>query len=193
LGFAFFGDLHYIFPLDKHLATAHHLLHLFPHDAIAARNANIIGYLREACDAYLEKRTGQDMDYQNLSVRSMFGQVHDMRTQTSTRSHTPFQGSSANQATDDNATVLDVPEPSVQNMVGNPDIYELNDVSTSMNYPLMTPRTLWFDSFDETLPLFSTISNADEYYTSFHAMGVDASFANSVGFAVPTSSTERPL
>ena len=109
------------------------------------------------------------LDYHSLSVRSMFGQIHDMPTQDSTRSHTPFQNSSTDQTTNHDSVIQSTPGQTVATLEGHNNTFDLDYVSAGMEYPPMTPRTLWFDSFNETMPLFPTI-NADECYTPFQGM-----------------------
>jgi hypothetical protein len=41
--------------------------------------------------------------------------------------------------------------------------FDLPDDFANTPQPIMTPRTLWFNSFDENMPLFSTISNANDF------------------------------
>ena len=182
LGLAHFGDLRQLFPLERALNTAQLLLAQFTQDAIAQRNASIVAYLRDACNAYLEKRSARDMDYQSLAVGSMFGQIHRLRSHTSTRTQSPNGGKAAGGSSrlNNNAPMgssqtdqqIDAGVPGVSGAQQTQMI--LNDTNCSylfdnealdpgMPYPEMSPRTLWFDSYDEHTALFSTISDINGF------------------------------
>ena len=178
VGMAFFGDLYQVFPLEKHLRIAHELLSQFKEDPVARRNADIVGYLREACETHLEKRSAQSLDFQNLAVRSMFGQIHHQISQASTRHQSPSVGQLPLNPDRDRSDGNDIEGASTQGVVaqtghvpavtiGNDDPFAMDasfDFAT-MPYPVMSPRTLWFDSHNENTPLFSTISTNDYYST----------------------------
>jgi hypothetical protein len=176
IGLAFFGDLYQVFPLKKHLKIAHRLLVQFPHDAIAVRNANIVGFLREACDNYLEKRSAEILDCQNLGVRSMFGQIHHQISQHSTRHQTPSSSAAAVERDIPRQTGLGqmiapiaIAQTELQLEFANDgqDSYTLDSAVDfdALPYPTMSPRTLWFDTHNDNTPLFSTINANDSYST----------------------------
>lgn len=178
LGFAYLGDLYQVFPLGRSLRLAQQLLSRFFDDAIAHRNAGIIGYLHEACEKYLEARTARNMECQSLAVGSMFGQVHRLRTQASTRSQTPNnvrqepsngQLHSSQFDREEQPYTQALTEPRASPEFSGP--FDLQDDFAGMlpPPPPMTPRTLWFDSFDDNVQLFSTISNVTEFYDGLQA------------------------
>lgn len=174
LGFAYLGDLYQVFRLSRSLGLAQQLLKKFSQDAIAHRNAGIIEYLRDACEKYLELRTARNMECQSLAVGSMFGQLHRLRTQVSTRSQTPsgFRRDPSNsQLHNSDLNNGDQPHTQESSAVSHDTVefsttFDLPDDFASMlpPPPPMTPRTLWFDSFDDHVQLFPTISNVTEFY-----------------------------
>ena len=173
-----------MFPLERHLKMAHELLARFAQDAIAQRNASILGYLREACDIYIEKRSAQNMSYQSLAVGTMFGQIHRQRSRVPTRQQSPTSRGLSTQISsfdcghtynsDSISREIDTNMVAFQQDETGPDgpdmAYDLEIDATLDPYPTMTPRTLWFDSYDEHMPLFSTISSND-YFTSVNSYG----------------------
>lgn len=83
LGFSFFGDLYQVFPLDRSMKTAHDILLRFPHDSVAVRNAAIIQYLRNTCEAYYERRQAASISAESEAISHLFGQIHDLSSATS--------------------------------------------------------------------------------------------------------------
>ena len=75
LGLSFFGDMHTVFPVDKHMHTARKLLEHFAGDPVASRNSNIIQYLHEACIAYSERRHAASMQIEGQLISSLFGDL----------------------------------------------------------------------------------------------------------------------
>jgi hypothetical protein len=173
LGFSYLGDLYQVFPLGQSLKLAQKLLAQFSNDAIAQRNASIVGYLCEACETYLELRTAQNMECQSFAVGSMFGQIHRLRTQATTRAQTPsrdhgdtMEGSlrAPDGIHEPNVAAVDArKDRSMQPLPDYSAGFDLPDDFANTPQPTMTPRTLWFNSFDENMPLFSTISNANDF------------------------------
>lgn len=159
LGMAYFGDLHQLFPLETNLRLGQQLLELFPTDAIARRNAQIVGYLRDACELFREKQAAYNMDKQSQAIRSVFGQIHGSRSQVATRAHTP----NAIGVPSSNITPPDSGE-SEHGMVNveadDPfDLFPDGIDFASLPFPAMSPRTVWFNSFDDISPMFSTTAN----------------------------------
>ena len=181
IGLAFFGDLYQVFPLKRHLKIAHQLLAQYPHDAIAVRNSNIVGFLREACDTYLEKRSAEILESQNLGVRSMFGQIHHQISQLSTRHQTPSSSAAVAERDNTQETGLGPIITSVAIAQTEQQLAFANDAQDSypfdpaldfdaLPFPTMSPRTLWFDAHNENTPLFSTI-NANDSYSTLNVWG----------------------
>lgn len=156
LGMAYFGDLHQLFPLERNMRLGLQLLRLFPHDAIARRDADIVGYLREACELFREKQAAQNMDKQSQAIRSVFGQIHGSRSQAVTRAQTP-------------KAVPTTPRDAGDGLDGMVDLVDNDSLDlfpdgidfASLPYPDMSPRTVWFNSFDDISPMFSTIVSQD--------------------------------
>jgi len=179
LGFSFFGDLYQNFPLERYLQKAHQLLAQFPRDAIAQRNASIISYLIGACDTYLEKRTAQNMDQQSIAVGSMFGQIHELTNRTLTQAPqvtTDRISEPSGPSLDANAQLTRMPQITASTMEFEQDQSEpiledvLNTFDVNIDLATMpcsnpTPQAWWFESWDENLPLFSTI-NVNEFHHS---------------------------
>ena len=167
VGLSVFGDLWQMYSLEPRLAVARELLSQFSHDAIAQRNANIVEYLREACRSYIQRRTSQLMDDQSMEVGSMFGQIHLERSRAPTRQHSPRRSATSNIAGGTSAAREDLPSEaddghgSVANDLGY--LFDGPTDFASLPYPIMSPRTVWFDSFETNTPLFSTINHADNF------------------------------
>ena len=78
LGFGYYGDLFQVFRLCASITTAHSLLRRFSmFDAIAGRNASIISYLIEVCNAHQKMRNNDAMAVETNSISGLFGQIHD--------------------------------------------------------------------------------------------------------------------
>ncbi len=175
LGLSQFGDLDTVFPLDKTLAAAQKLLALFSrHDPVARRNFSIVQNLRMACDAYVEKRTRRKIERQSLLISGLFGSVHSSSTsgqpsQRHTYRDPSFAGAAPAADLSEGASVYHnravLPagpgRPEQDDGVSGEAVQMMPDLAsiTDMSLP-MSPRTVLFDSFDKTIPLFSMIGGS---------------------------------
>lgn len=180
LGLAHFGDSDRVFPLGETLTEVQKLLSFFsPHDAVANRNVSIIKSLQTSCQSYLDHRARQKMARQNLLIGGLFGTVHG----DSPRSHVGGPKGSAGEGGQGTFQAYERISPPDTDADGLDQIWEGNttdnapraqatlDPSDTLNslsglgsitdaMLSMSPRTLMFDSFDDTVPLFSTVDGS---------------------------------
>lgn len=179
LGLAHFGDLDRVFPLAESLASVQRMLSYFsPHDAVANRNLAIIKGLQASCASYLNHRARRKMARQSLLIGGLFGTVHGSNIAASV---TGGAGASAVEGEQDGFSSFErisPPEtsadrfdrtwqesllggaPGTQGILDHPGetmngLHGPGSITDAM-LP-MSPRTLMFDSFDNIMPLFSTV------------------------------------
>jgi hypothetical protein len=177
LGVAYFGDLYQVFPLQRHLRSARQLLASFTYDPIAQRNATIVGYLFDAGETYVEKRSTQNMDYHSLAIGSMFGQIHRPTSRNPTRAPTrrvspiPAAGGRKESAA---SSVGALPSDGDDGVISDADAlllagdnyqydFEANLDAGELPFPELSPAEIWFGAYQENDLLFSTISNTDNF------------------------------
>ncbi|KIX01252.1 uncharacterized protein Z518_08977 [Rhinocladiella mackenziei CBS 650.93] len=179
LGLGCFGDLSQAFPLDEYLELAHQLLSQFTSDVISQRNARIIGHLRHATEDYFRQRLAQNMYLERSAIAKIFGQIHQARSGAPIRVLCPGTfGTNAGpvdptRQSDDNRSGQATSPPVHLHLAGTEqsrsDFDHLSETShrfentieddcTLLNLPSVSPENLWFDSFQENVPLFSTYS-----------------------------------
>lgn len=186
VGIALFGDLDGTFPLERNLQAAQRLLRLFLSDALARRNLMIVEYLQLACETYIEQRARRRMELHGQLVGGIFGKIDDGRSTSSQREHpthrqlqveqpfadvqgTPDSGQDPNHRPDSNPIVDVIPFSEISSFL--PEHPNMDHLGTSMdhilsnwghsynNNPILptSPRTLWFESYEENMPLFATV------------------------------------
>lgn len=179
LGLACFGDLDTVIPLQAHLGSIQKFLAHFSCDPVAVRNASIIGHLEDACTAYIKQRSGERFDRQSAAVRSMFGQLHNLRSGAPSRPRSPERtevaATTSTNASADDSNEADSRTPRSELADGHKgpcrdQAFEENstdicsfddDLALSISpYPTMNPHTLWFETLDPGTPLFGTYSHA---------------------------------
>ncbi|KIW84321.1 hypothetical protein Z517_03571 [Fonsecaea pedrosoi CBS 271.37] len=185
LGLSYFGDLYKIYPLDDSLGTALRLLDLFPHDAVAKRNLVVLQSLLDACKIYVRRKTTENMAIHSQLVSGMFGQIHreDEKEHPGTTSIPARDTRSVDNIenllgrpdlhTDQGLSTLTTDangENAGSHTLDDTDIDDLNlevlagpsafDDDISM-LPPMSPRTLWFGSYEDNVPLFSMMDERD--------------------------------
>ena len=177
LGLAHFGDVDKVFPIQVHLKLAHRLLDMFPHDAIARRNATIVDYLMHACDVITEKRTELGRNRSSSFVEGMFGRIDEDQMPRRTI-HQELTGQSGKHGTQKGSmapsyhashnqgqtkgtvfTGTELEDPEGRSEVADPYMEKcmMTQEEFEAALQLMSPTTLWFDSYDEAFPLFSTM------------------------------------
>jgi hypothetical protein len=173
LGLAYFGDLYKTYPLDDGLKATFRILALFPHDAIARRNLTILEMLLDACNFYVRLRNDETMAKHAHLISGMFGHVdnsqHMCHPAAAAIQHNdsdafgrlqceaPSQQASVAISLSVNSgdTLLNIPHSG-----GLPNI-DVNPVNSPFQYdfstlPPMSPRTLWFGSYEDNVPFYST-------------------------------------
>lgn len=171
LGLAYFGDLYKTYPLQENLKAIFHILALFPHDAIARRNLTILESLLDACNAYVKMRNNETLAKHAHLVSGMFGHMdHGFSQPARTSAHKDYRNPLGHFSSDvpsqqvsdsmslpasSGGPIINVPDQGIQ-----PSI-DLNSVNSSFQYdfstlPPMSPRTLWFGSYEDNVPLFAT-------------------------------------
>jgi hypothetical protein len=173
LGLAYFGDLYKTYPLDDALNTVFKVLALFPKDAIARRNLAILDMLNEASNIYVKRRKDEAMARHAHLISGIFGQMdktphtgqndgalHQDGTDPFNRpvgeasSHPPPEIFSLGVS---NGTVVDMPNTGVTSGPG----MTFSSATSPYQYdfsmlPSTSPRTLWFGSYEDNVPLFPT-------------------------------------
>ena len=169
LGLASFYDLEDAFPLEKGLTLSYKLLRkLGAHDVISRRNASIVETLQGACELYRQQRAQRRMESRRILVSGLFGSVHGIVSDSQSR--TPEKGSNTptialrTPAADANLTV--------ESMVGSfstdeQTLYSDGNIGETVPGPdfdgvpantiALSPRALFFDSFDEFMPFYPTV------------------------------------
>lgn len=174
LGLALFGDLDHMFPLEKNLASGQMLLRKFSdHDPVTSRETTIVERLQSACNSYLERRAQRKMERQGRLIGELFGSVHDRGTSYTEQHRPAFSQLRQNHH---NAYLPPSPEMEGNSNLGRgvavaPASNEAQGLQTlpqmtplgDMMLP-MSPRTLLFDSYDETMPFFPTVDVRDSGY-----------------------------
>jgi Fungal specific transcription factor domain len=184
LGLGYFADLYTIFPLEQGLMMAQRLLALFPYDAVAKRHWNIVEYLRDACSTFMRQKAAPNMSRHAQRVRGIFGHIPDemqtfeaglradrinpssrqisdpgnsFRKNTIEDRSVPFD---ANGRQDSNQHWSATSPPGHDAQAGEGILdFASNDTTDILMTPLMSPRTLWFASYEENNPLFTTFNN----------------------------------
>lgn len=184
LGLAFFGDLYKTYPLDDGLKTIFKVLALFPNDAIARRNLMILEMLFDAANTHVRREKDEAMAMHAHMVSGMFGQMDSGRRPSQSNGTTQQSGMpsvarntsiSPSYQTSDGAHIspgassqgvspsihasTNGPVPGMGHM--NMDPGAVLPETAPMQFDLsvaeaMSPRTLWFGSYEENVPLFST-------------------------------------
>ncbi|KAJ3543487.1 hypothetical protein NM208_g3560 [Fusarium decemcellulare] len=166
LGLAYFSDLDRIFPLDKSMAAVCSLMGRFStHDAVARRTLQIIENLQTACNLYIDARARRKMERQSLLVRNLFGTVHDgsARQSPAPENCESASGSISMEECSDlgqfEHSVLTWPLGcEVRSASGlDGEITSMIPHSALEAFSLPTPRTIAFESFDSSIPLFPTV------------------------------------
>lgn len=169
LGFVYFGDFEQTFPLASHLDLAHRLLLQFSDDILAQRNAQTIGYLREACDSHVAARFSERVKLHDSVVAGMFGRIDD----TNGHEHEMAkdvqslqQAHVRNETVDEHSASESSRVPAMNGYVRYEETGVIHgDLASTVDEimtqfqtgPLsMSPRTLCFDSLFDTSPFFST-------------------------------------
>lgn len=178
VGLAVFGDLDRTFPLNKRLSTARMLLLKFSaHDPVASRVSQITGYLQESCELYMESKAQLNMQRQGHLISELFGSVsgtEEVRGQT----HNPRQPAEwADQNEDQTQDTRAVRAPSEtsacgvnrrisqHSIIAEPQALAISVGNKAEQIPAelggwadmalpISPRTLYFDSYDEDMPFF---------------------------------------
>lgn len=167
-GFAYFGDLYVVFPLERTLKKAITFLQLFPHDSIAIRYLNITHFLSNACSTYYEHRHAADRYSENEAISLLFGQIHEPeigRFNSEAKSPVPsdlFVGQQSSIGQSDNrAPPADAMALSQGNMLGSPYMPFENEMvmmlSQSCDIDLEFPTTaqhVWVDSGSDLPSIF---------------------------------------
>ena len=170
LGLSRLGDLDSAFTLERSLVSAQKLLSLFSgHDPVAKRNLSIVENLQAACELYAEKRAHRKMERQSMLISGLFGSVH---TSTTTATGQPQHrrvynpGFDTTQTTDirrgttetspGNTTIPIGPGREQADRLSGQGLQMIPELSaiTDMILPV-SPRTVMFDLFDNTVSLFS--------------------------------------
>ena len=192
LGYAFFGDLHVVFPLQRYLNIALDILRLFPHDGIALRYFSIVQYLRDACIAYSETRLASSMDAESETISSWFGQIHPPRRNKSrvdaasqASPHVGQRHSSPHRQSNGQQEPVPVPNAAVANnaagtifdtiMFSSPDtgsesdIFAQLDMQTGLDIDFpATTQHVWVNAHDFPFPsMFASISAEADAGTTF--------------------------
>ena len=178
LGLAHFGDLDRVFPLGESLASVAKMLSFFsPHDAVANRDLVIIKSLQASCASYLNHRARRKMARQSLLIGGLFGTVHAANNSAGSltgggpggpagqEEQDGFSSMERTSPAETNADRFD--RPWQENMLadGSQGVLDPSDTMSGLHGPTsitdamlpMSPRTLMFDSFDNIIPLFSTV------------------------------------
>ncbi|KAF2997194.1 hypothetical protein E8E13_006388 [Curvularia kusanoi] len=172
LGLAYFGDLYKTYALDSSLDAAINIISLFPQDAVAKRNMTILELLRDACSIYLKSQTDENLARHAHLVSGMFGKVDDKfdRASLPTTRRTCVNVSNTSDVARTQIVAPHTPGPSSSdNMIAA--IQSCGNMATAMAVPLfsgfgddfgipmppnLSPMTLRFDPYEESVPLFST-------------------------------------
>ena len=179
LGLGYFGDIYKTYALESSLKTALELLALFPQDAIAKRYLAILRMLLDACNTYVRRLMNKYMAREAQLVNGMFGQIDNAQT---TRSHSTesarrivtdagdhTQGEPSDYRTTE--TVFDGSNsagPTADNLYhAGSDMSTLFSTASSampgfenefLVPPAISSRTLWFGSYEDNAPFFSTVN-----------------------------------
>lgn len=182
LGLAQFGDLDQSFPLENSLTGAEKLMSILSgNDPIAKRNLYIVQTLHAACRTYREKRAQRSMERHSLLIGGLFGTVHGgaksqrrpagrpaaSQVQNNPRpseyAPTPLTDRDEGSSMDYSSTSLDSVAPQSHGYMdvaaGNLDMMPDLNSMIGMDIPI-SPRTLIFDSFDQSIPLFSAVDTS---------------------------------